>query len=52
MTTLPVIDIRDEARRVLADDLPPASITPEHVRTLILALLARVEALEAETRGK
>lgn len=48
---LPAIDIRDEARRTLADDLPPAAIEPQHVRTLVLALLARIEQLESRQAG-
>ena len=45
---LPAIDVAAHATRVLADDAPPSSITPGHVRTLILALLARIEVLETE----
>ena len=45
---LPAIDVAAHARRVLADDAPPASIEPRHVRSLILGLVVRIQSLEAE----
>lgn len=46
--TLPAIDLRSEISRRLDDDLPTESIDPSHVRELLAAMLARIEALEAE----